>query len=444
MMMELPDFKQTPFFSKVFRSSIAIGSYFIFKNESGNRQVGRIISSVKNNNEDTEVTVNIFIAFDKWLNKTEYYPINNGFGKYLNEVVLTFETATFLFDKQVDDIAFVFTPAELDRRGLVLQGVDNVYICRFCTTGTTIKEDDFCFVPFPSMYRESCPVLQCFMARVFCDLEALRTQIFNDLNRRSELQGDINKTFNHVAFSSESWNYLKWKLSNLSGMAVTTLPVKSFSHRLTHDMKRIKLAVCEHMDIVRVDNETNAAHLRSILGANICYGLRAFRAKINQAPQPIPENAAINCVLLCEDDSKSIEVDTFIRVPPASQGGFDLIHNCNNTLSLRTRYRKLHYQTTDGSAIPLPECNIPEQLKQILQPQNWGYWGPNESASLVHIKIGDLFDHERRLYQVSFVFDNRIEATPLFQVGPPQRHTFHNMDIIRTAIARKQGVDLLV
>jgi hypothetical protein len=52
-------------------------------------------------------------------------------------------------------------------------------------------------------------------------------------------------------------------------------------------------------------------------------------------PLKIPPGCAVNCVVVPdvpdEEDNKK-----FIRVPAACQGGFDLIHNGNNVLSLQT------------------------------------------------------------------------------------------------------------
>jgi hypothetical protein len=74
-------------------------------------------------------------------------------------------------------------------------------------------------------------------------------------------------------------------------------------------------------------------------------------------------------------------------------------------------------------------------LQDILKPLNWGYWC-NQTVS---IKKGALFDHERCLFSVTAVFDDRIEAKALFSVGPTI--SFHKKNFVIAAIARKQGVD---
>jgi hypothetical protein len=45
-----------------------------------------------------------------------------------------------------------------------------------------------------------CPVLQCYTSKVFHDMESLRNRIYSDLNQVSELQGDVNCTFNRIPF----------------------------------------------------------------------------------------------------------------------------------------------------------------------------------------------------------------------------------------------------
>jgi hypothetical protein len=46
-----------------------------------------------------------------------------------------------------------------------------------------------------------------------------------------------------------------------------------------------------------------------------------------------------------------------------------------------------------------------------LKPQNWGFWH-NQG---VLIKKGALFDHEHRLYIVTGIFDDCVEAKPMFR-----------------------------
>ena len=123
-------------------------------------------------------------------------------------------------------------------------------------------------------------------------------------------------------------------------------------------------------------------------------------------------------------------------MPPAREGGFDLIHNGNNVLSLRVRYRKFHFETVDGESIPLEDCCLPQHFQDILKPQNWGFW-INKTVS---IKVDAMFDHERRLYSVTNVLDTYITATVMF-APDPQAIAFHDLEYVMAAIARKQGVD---
>ena len=141
----------------------------------------------------------------------------------------------------------------------------------------------------------------------------------------------------------------------------------------------------------------------------------------------------MNCVVAADEDT--VDPTKFVRVPPASKGGFDLIHNGNNLLSLRVRYRKFHYETADGESIPLEECCLPQHFQDILKPLNWGFWD-NQTVS---IKNGAMFDHERRLYSVTAVFNDYIEATAMFSGNEPI--AFHDLNAVIAAIARKQGVD---
>ena len=135
---------------------------------------------------------------------------------------------------------------------------------------------------------------------------------------------------------------------------------------------------------------------------------------------------------MVEPDEDTVDHTKFVRVPPASEGRFDLIHNGNYLFSLRLRYRKFHYETADG--IPLEDCCLPQHFQDFLTPLNWGFWDQT-----VSIKKGAIFDHERRLYSVTTVFDNYIDATAMFSSNEPI--AFHDLNAVIAAIARKQGVD---
>jgi hypothetical protein len=139
-------------------------------------------------------------------------------------------------------------------------------------------------------------------------------------------------------------------------------------------------------------------------------------------------------VVVPDDDEDEEGDEKFVRVPPACQGGFDLIHNGNNLLSLQIRYKKFHFKTEDGESIPLDKCFIPQHFQDILKPLNWGFW-QNQRVS---IKKGALFDYEHRLFIVTGVFDDRVEVEPMFTGGVTI--AFHNKALVIAVIARKQGV----
>jgi hypothetical protein len=133
--MQQPNYEQKPFFSVSFRSSIAIGSYFSFDVGCGKRRVGRILEARKAADDDHEVKVNLFLPFDQWELRNSYFPIGEGIGQGLHEVILTTEISEFLFDRDVEEVAFLFTPEQLEEYGAVLQGIDNAFVCRFNQKG---------------------------------------------------------------------------------------------------------------------------------------------------------------------------------------------------------------------------------------------------------------------------------------------------------------------
>jgi hypothetical protein len=67
-------------------------------------------------------------------------------------------------------------------------------------------------------------------------------------------------------------------------------------------------------------------------------------------------------------------------------------------------------------------------------PQKGGFW----ITERVSMKKGSLSGHGRQLYLVTSVFNNCIEAKPIFRDLPPI--SFHDIDYVVPAIARKQGI----
>jgi hypothetical protein len=252
--MQQPNYMQQPFFSVTFRSSIAIGSYFSFDVGCGKRRVGRILKATKADDDiDHKVQVNLFIPFDQWGLRDSYLPIGGGIGQGLHEVILTTDISEFLFDRDVVAVAFVFTPEQLEEYGAVLQGIDNAFVCRFNQKGSKNVVTKTLSPAFPSKHVDSlCPVKQCYTSKVFHDIEYLRDRIYSDLNRVSELQGFVNRTFNRIPFSSESWDYLVMNLCGGFGLTLHLYDEKISKYRIRHDLYQTKFLSTQTGELVRM------------------------------------------------------------------------------------------------------------------------------------------------------------------------------------------------
>ena len=435
--MQQPNYEELPFFSVSFRSSIAIGSYFSFDVGCGKRRVSCILEARKAANDDHEVQVNLFLPFDQWELRNRYFPIGEGIGQGLHEVILTTEISEFLFDHDVKEVAFVFTPKQLEEYGAVLQGIDNAFVCRFNQKGFKKVVRKTLSPVFPSKHDGLlCPVTQCYTSKVFHDLEYLRTQIYSDLNRVSELQGDANRTFNRIPFSSESWDYLVLKLCGGMGLTLHLYDERTSKYRIRHDMYRTNFFTTQTVELVRIDDATSLESLRSILGETIAYGIRAKRATKKRKLIKLRENTALNVVQV-EDEAP----DVFKRVLPATAGGFDFIYNRLGGLAVRTRYEKIFYHTETKTGSPLED--IPEHLRELLMEQQWGHWrvpGEEDVDDLARIQVDCLFDFAGHSYQVVVVEDNLVRA---IRFGARNRIpvVFHNKNEVAAAIALKNAVE---
>jgi hypothetical protein len=185
-------------------------------------------------------------------------------------------------------------------------------------------------------------------------------------------------------------------------------------------MKRTKFALSEDIDAMRFLKEAEFEKLRSVLGSTVCYGIRASRAKLsNKCPLRVPPGCALNCAVEQDKESEDDDAPKFVRVPPASQGGFDLIHNGNNMLHLQVRHRKFHFETEDGTSVPLEDCSLPSTLPRDLEAAElMGSLEANETANeTVSIRKHVLFDHEQQLWVVTAVFEDHVEAKKAFPEG---------------------------
>jgi hypothetical protein len=401
------------------------GTYFEFLNQDGKRAVARIIKATKTD-VGWLVDANLFINFDAW--PSNYDDITTGEGRHIKELVLTSKTIEILFDKNAYDLAFVFTPEQLQRYGALLQGIDNAYVCRRTEHDEDANQH---LVPFPSKDKpQLCPITHCFLAKVFFDLEKLRSRLNFDLSQMGELQGDFGRTYNPIGFSPETWDYLKFKLSNRFRIAVHLLNKRNFVHRLTHGIKRCKLEVPSDVQMIRIENPTSLEILRTILGTTVSYGIRGKRATLKDNHITINNNETLNIVVV-EDNPPG----RFCRVPSARFGGFDFTHDSVNELVVRTRYRKVHYRSENGSCIPLASLGLPGHLTKLLQTANWG-----NRRRKPRISIGSLFDKDHSTYEVISVNDTQVQAVPLFGNVDQPVH-FDNVAEVEAAIALKAGVE---
>jgi hypothetical protein len=312
--------------------------------------------------------MNLFLPFDQWELQISYFPIGKGLGLGLHEVILTTEISEFLLDCDIEEVAFVFTPNQLEENGAVLQGMDNAFVCCFNQKGLKKVVTKTLSPAFPSKHDNLlCPVTQCYTSKTFHDIEYLRNQIYSDLNRVSKLQGDANGTFNRIPFSSESWDYLVSKLCGGLGLTLHLYDERTSKYGIRQDMYRTKFFTMQTVELVQIDDTASLDNLHSILGETIAYGICAKRATKKRKLIKLGENTALN-IIQVEDKAPQV----FKRVLPATAGGFDFIYNQLGSLAVRTGYEKIFYHTETETGSPVED--IPEHLWELLTEQQWGYW----------------------------------------------------------------------
>jgi hypothetical protein len=157
------------------------------------------------------------------------------------------------------------------------------------------------------------------------------------LNRRGELQGEFDRTYNAIPFKSESWMYFKYKLYGCLGVELPR-PIKKrifFKYRLDEGMSKMKYQIpMESVELIRIENEADLGRLCLALGTTISYGIHNAPPTLNSHRiTTIKQNDMLNIVVASTEHA-----DGFKHVLLARYGGFDFIFDGTSTLFVWTRY----------------------------------------------------------------------------------------------------------
>jgi hypothetical protein len=390
-----PNYDHLPIYYPDLRSTLEIGSFVLVLEAPLDEKplVCQLLRLSSRSSEEVELRV---------LQQTSRCPITAGLGRCLKEVILTNRIISLPLSR-IQELAWVLTLNKLEELAAVLQGLSNIFLVRFDETGETVVssyhegDEATTFYCFPCEHAK-CPTVKSLSLRLYEDCERIRDTLSFVLNRKSELQGDFARVLKHTFCSPEFWLFIKLKLV-VSGRMTCHQPIKLSSKcrlRLTHQMKRVKLRHHISYELLRFEEEEHLSFFRQLFGETSTYGIRGNRPTIGKEIV-IRENDTLNHVNVA---SLLDSEDAFIVIPPSTRQGIDLIFRSDSTISIRVRYEKLFYQSS--------QPDIPTHLRGLLEEYQWGPFGDNNttntSSTNTTINEDDVFDWgvlNKEAYQVT-------------------------------------------
>ncbi len=198
--LEHPHCGDPPVYIRQLRAYLSIGTFIL---SSDPPVLGQIFHSPT----ASQVRVRTYPLLDTMTWSGQVARITAGEAAGVQEVVQSRDFRTISV-QEIQEIAFVFTESEIQKTGVILQGMGNGYVCRM-THGKAELEPGSMY-SFPSLLLEHKQLLDtCYAARVFEGIESLRDLMYSKLNSESERQGDVHcRTSLKLNFAPEAWAYL--------------------------------------------------------------------------------------------------------------------------------------------------------------------------------------------------------------------------------------------
>ena len=328
------------------------------------RQIGCIVGAGDVVNLETCVVVNLFHVLEvnefKALN---IRPVQDLRIRDIPEITQTI-SCTQVPSKAVASIAFVFPLNELkENEAICCHGMDTLFVLRFRSTVEPVNPG-WC-LPFPSRYlayRQRLP--DCYASRIWNSLKVIRSEISRLLGRYSEKQGIFNTVRSKVTINNDTWEYLLFKVSAVTGMPRETITT-SVKRLLLPGLTLKSVRVSSNGLMIRFETLDDLQALSRVFGQQVTIEVRKRQPPINK-PSDLCINDAINVIV----GSKEKHVPLNARI--------DLTFDGRTELKICIRYRRYQYQISPTSGNPR---NCPLLLKRIIKRKRIVIGKDNNSCS---------------------------------------------------------------
>jgi hypothetical protein len=370
-----PHYSQPPIYIKHLRTMLAVGT-FVSVGDKEKTKIFRIVSY-----KATTVTLNEFAPFAV-TNLPSRAPIAEGWGRYLNELVMMSSLESFESESLKLEVAFVMSEQELEEREFQrADGIDTLKVVRYRSDNQPLGET---FFGFPDWSPEYPLIEASYSMVVFDGLSRIADKAGDLLTREAVSQGEFPSVRGEVAMDPRTIAYIKTfcKMDCSKRLNVSTRHKRTLAGVETQFFQRRRS--CEY---IRWDTDDQLACLTKLFGPTSFVGNRIRRPNGTYKAKP---GRTMN-VLVCEE----LGADEFKR--RTRRRGFDIMTDgeiCR--LFIRCQRHKM------GDAIPS------ERLRSTME---YNVIQREESCTPCLINVGDLLLEGGSVVEIA-EFEGRLAVIP--------------------------------
>ena len=381
-----PHYGHMPVYVPQLRAYLSIGTFVLSKNlEESSADQPFFLGQITESSAISQVRVRVYPLLESMAWSGQFSRITTGEAAGVPEVVQSTRGLRTISLQEIEEIAFVFTEVAIKKKGVILQGMTNGYVCRMTDRKEALEPGDM--YSFPSHMHEHKQLLDtCYAARVFEGIESLRDLMYSKLNSESERQGDIQcRSSLKMNFSPEAWAYFLRRVGEVVNCSDSFS--RSIRPRLVGGLVSYSYRVKRIGSFIRFATEAQMTSLRSVLGSLTICGKRQRRAKLGTT-RYLKENDDLNLI------STSMEADERRRT---DQEGIDFLFN-NVEIAVYFRYHRHQFGTRREPDVPIPPIYLNEVLNlaqvdeteedESITQGSLFEWGPGPRLFKV-LRIGD-------------------------------------------------------
>ena len=302
-----PHYYQTPIYLNHLRSMVAVGTFVSVYDEEGReeetRKLFRIVSY-----KGTMLTLNEFVPFA--VCSLSRAPIAEGWGRYLNEVVMTSSLESFESGTLKLQVAFVMTEKELTKREFQrADGMDILKVVRYRSDNQPLGES---FFGFPDWSPEYPLIEPSYSMIVFDGLSRIADKAGDLLTREAVSQGEFPSVRGEVSTDPRTIAFIKsfCKVDCSKILELSTRHKRTLAGVETEFFKRQRR--CEYL---RWDTDAQLESLTKLFGPMSIVGNHIRRPNGTYKAKP---GRTMN-VVVCDD----VAADEFKR--RTRRRGFDIM-----------------------------------------------------------------------------------------------------------------------